>query len=229
MKYQTALLATSLLILPAAQAETYVIPHIGLEHQNYKTEFVTGEYTTPTVGLSVFLSNGIYVDIEGFTFMEENDPSAKEGEETKVSDREEFTISSGYRLDSGITLFAGWKDTMNYAEVGNTGDLLFTTTGPFIGVSDSIKLNNHFRFSLSGAVAFMTGNIEAVSWDTSSDFESYEYEGDALGYSTSAVLNISIYKGLMAAIGGRFQSYDYGDQIAKEEITSLFAKIAYRF
>lgn len=226
MKYQTALLATSLLILPAAQAETYVIPRVGMEYQMYKTEFATDEYTSPALGLSLLHNSGVYLDVSVVTFAEgasdeeTNDVSLGD---SKVSDRDEITFTGGYRFNSGIILFAGLIDTMT-STVSSGNYIEFNSQGPFIGISNSYKINNYFSTSLSGAIASLTGQVAGES-----DSFSYDHDGTAVGYSINSTLNVSVFKGLMAAIGARHQSYDYGDEIAKEEVTSLYAKLAYRF
>ncbi len=226
MKLQTALLASLIYIAPAAQAETYLIPRIGMEYQMYETEFATGEYASPALGLSLLHSSGVYFDISVVTYAEgaadEETENVSVGD-SKVSDRDEITFTGGYRFDSGIILFAGLLDTMTSA-VKDGNYIEFGSQGPFVGISNSYKVNNYFSASLSGAIASLAGQVSGNNQNFS-----YDYDGSAIGYSINSALNISIYKGLMGAIGARHQSYDYGDEIAKEEVTSVFAKLAYRF
>ena len=103
MKLQTALLASLIYIVPAAQAETYLIPRIGMEYQMYETEFATGEYTSPALGLSLLHSSGVYVDVSVVTYAEgaadEETKNVSVGD-SKVSDRDEITLTGGYRFSS---------------------------------------------------------------------------------------------------------------------------------
>lgn len=226
MKLQTALLAVLPLTASMAQAEIYAVPRIGMEYQSYTTEFVSDEYSSPALGFSLMHSSGAYFDISVVTYAEgAADEETKDVSlgESKVSDRDEITFTGGYRFKSGITLFAGHIDTMTSA-VSSGNYIEFGTQGIFTGISNSYKITDSLNASLSGAIASMNGQVRG----TDQSF-SYDYDGSAIGYSINTTLNISIYKGLIGAVGARQQSYDFGDDIAKEEITSFFAKLAYRF
>lgn len=231
MKLQTLFLLAIPLTTPAAQAELHIIPRIAIEHQSYKTEFAEEKYTAPVFGLNLFHSSGFFFDFEFLEFSKEISVNSTDPDTTEleIGVREELAITGGYRFGSGITVFTGYKDTFTSAEANNLGAIDFKTNGLFVGISDSFKLNNKMQLSLSAAMASMVGEVNSDSWNSSSDFDSSNQDGSALGFSTSAAFNISIYEGLICSMGAKFQYYDYSDEIATEEITSIFAKLAYRF
>lgn len=232
MKLKTSLAAalssTTLVISPLAQAELYVIPRIAIEQQSYQTDYLEDTYVARVIGLSLFSTSGIFIDVEGLSY---NDgPDGDESttvSESVVTKREELALTAGYRFNSGIIAFGGFKKGNTMGLDDDSDEWTFDTEGPFAGVSGTINITDRIHVGLSAALAQMTGSVKIEGFGA--DAFTTSFDGDAIGYSTSAALNASIYKGLIGSVGAKFQSYDYGDQIAKEEITSLFAKIAYRF
>lgn len=225
MKLTKPLFCLSLLTAPLVQAEIYVTPRLAVESQQYTTKFLDNTITVPTLGLSLFSTSGVFFDVEWLDFDEyENGAQNHVDGESSITHRDELTLTSGYRFDSGIIAFGGYKTAQTEGLDGDADRWLFDTSGPFVGLSGSMKVTNRLQLGLSAAVASMKGSVEVTETNSASNFE-----GDSFGFSTSASLNMSIYKGLIGSLGVKFQAYDYGDQIATEEIQSLFAKIAYRF
>lgn len=230
MKFKTTLLtsliATAPFVTQVAQADVYVIPRISVEQQTYETDFLYDGYTAPAIGVSLFSSDGIFLDAEGLAFTKDGDAN-QAGDQSSVILREEITLTAGYRFPSGIIFFTGYKkaNTQGYDE--DADKWTFDTAGPFFGISGSTKLHDKVQLGLSGALASMAGSINVKSFGATPSTESFD--GDSFGFSASAALNTAFNESLIGSLGVKYQSYDYGDQIATEEISSIFVKLAYRF
>jgi hypothetical protein len=224
----TSILATTPFVAHLAQAEIYVIPRISIEQQSYTTDYLESDYIAPAIGLSLFSTDGIFLDVEGLSYHDGQDGSADTFvTESVVTKREELALTAGYRFDSGVILFGGLKKANTQGLDTDSDEWTFDTEGPFAGVSGSIKITDRVQVGLSGALAAMTGSVKLETFGDNASTESFD--GNSIGLSTSAALNVSIHKGLIGSVGVKYQSYDYGDQIATEEVSSLFAKLAYRF
>ena len=181
-------------------------------------------YVAPAVGVSFFTQSGNFFDIE--FLVPSGDPEAIE-----EPARSELAVTAGTRFDNGLVLFGGYKAGSTEGKNLDTDDILVESAGLFAGISKSFSLSEKSGIALSAAVAAMDATVD-LEWSderTVDMGEDLEYEGASVGLSGSAAFNYALTTSTTTSLGVKHQSYDYEDDIGEETVTSIFAKLAYRF
>lgn len=244
MKLSTKLLATALIVLPATTSADYnFIPKLGLTNKTYSLDMgqgfptdkdtITATVTGLSWGFTVVSSSKWYLDFEQF-----GGTGTHTGLTADSGDyvRSDGSLSIGRSFDGGFTAFTGVRFGSSEFIYDNgtddDADILNDNVGIFIGGAKSFVLTPNSNFSLSIAIASLTGEFKSFHSETDIDAT-----GDTLGFSLGAAWNKRIAKKWNLSLGGRYQSFTYndvkdaqtviGDQ--SETITSIYAKMGYIF
>jgi len=216
----------SLLVL-SAQADMSVIPRISAESQSYQTDFSSADYVSFGAGISFVAESKLYVDFE---FFRNNGEDRIVGEVT----REETTLTVGKAISNGLSLFGGYKiarsvgvdETNENANSSSLNEIELDTDGLFVGVSKTFSAGERGMFTLAAAVSPMNARVTTEDLQTGDDIVSEE---SATGVSLNVAYNHMLTNSLISSVGYKQQSFSYGGDIGSEEVSSLFAKLAYRF
>jgi len=219
------LLIVSALWAPLSQAQVFFSPKVSFESQDYETDFTSGSYVAPGGGITVYNSDGLFLDAE---FFRNNGDSEVVGEVT----REETTLTVGTTLGNGFSVFGGYKiarslgaNELTSADL-NIKEIEIDTEGVFLGLSKSTPISEAGSLSFAGAISPMDARISQEVDQIGTELVT---EGSAVGISLSAAYNYSITKSWVSSVGYKFQKFSYGTDIGDETITALFGKLAYRF
>jgi hypothetical protein len=191
-----------------------------MEYQSYEMgEWLSSNILSPTIGFTAAYDNGVFLDLEWLVKMGEAD----QPDDTSVT-RDELTITSGYRLSNGISIFGGFKagESEGYDEDADRWKIV--TTGPFIGVSNAIALDKTSNLSFAVAMASMSAEVNLL---TSGNL--IENDGSATGLSGSVAYNKALTPSVSGSVGAKYQSYAFDQGIETETILSAFGKLSYRF
>lgn len=120
-------------------------------------------------------------------------------------ERSDWALTGGYLLDNGWSAFGGYKSGKSefFRDSSPGYSLTFEAYGLFGGASKAIGLKNGSSISLSGALAFMTGDL----YDTGTLNDS----GSAIGLSVSAAYNLPLSSDSGLRLRGFYQSYSFSD------------------
>lgn len=228
------------LLSSSAFAEWYFQPKVGYESRNVKFESgdLEGSATIPSLifGFSFVNSAGYYFDFE------------HSGGDSEVSDfypeddyieRFDLTLSAGYSLGEGFTVFGGFNSADTQVEnhkdqPGQPTDYQIVSEGLFLGLAKRFAFDKANSVTASLAAGMMTGKYES----TDSALDPLDGEGESIGYSASLSYTRRIQQTSITA-GVKSQSYTYSDMTtyqdgsdlpdATDEMTSVFVKASYTF
>ena len=159
----------------------------------------TSNYLSAGVGLT-YATGNIYIDFAySQSINAEHDWPGFEGE----FERTDTATTVGYLLNGGWSAFGGYKYGRSdfYRDSRPGYKLTFEAYGLFGGVSKSIILKNGSSVLLSGAVAFMTGDVY--------DNNTLDDSGSAIGTSFAAAYNLPIGNDSGLQLRGSYQYYSF--------------------
>lgn len=217
-------------------AEWYFQPKIGYEIRNIKFKFGeskgTASIPSTIMGFSVVNSNGYYFDAD---LSGGNDEVSGYYPEDDYIERYDFTLSIGYSLGDGLTIFGGINtaDTQAQNQKGQAvaqNEIQIVSEGPFVGLAKRFSINKNNSVTASLAAGMMEGEIQ-------DDTMPSDITGDSVGYSASLSYTHRIQQ-ISITTGVKSQSYTYSNMTtedgaeqpdATDEMTSVFVKASYTF
>ena len=221
-----------------ASAEWFVQPKVGYEIRDFGLRTIDSDNlrisaSIPGViyGISMINSAGYYWNIE---LSGGNGEVSDYYPEDDYIERYDSTISAGYSLGDGLTVFGGWatSDTQieNQKGQANQPDSFQTiSSGLMFGLSQTFSSNAH-SVNLAAAIGFMSGTYESDDLDA---------EGSSQGFSGSLAYTYRTPFGLAVTLGVKGQNYEYSNMYNRltdnnveplnESITSYFLKTSYTF
>jgi len=227
-------------VTSTASADWFFQPKAGFEIRNVEFESgnLQGSASIPSMilGFSVVNSGGYYFDLD---FSSGDSEVSNFYPEDDYIERFDVTLSAGYSLGDGLTVFGGINSTDTQIEnqkgqVNQPVDYQIIAEGPFLGLAKTFSMDKSSSITASIAAGMMTGKYES----TDIELDSLDGEGDSIGYSASVSYTKRIEKTTISA-GIKNQSYTYSDMTtyqdnsalpdASDEMTSFFVKAAYTF
>jgi len=234
------ILTSATLVSSGASADWYFQPKIGYEFRSFEFESgdLEGTATIPgfILGFSVVNSSGFYFD---FDFSGGEDEVSDFYPEDDYIERFDLSLSAGYSLGSGYTIFGGFNETDTQIEnhknqVNQPVDYQIISSGLFLGLAKTFTLDKTSSITTSIAAGKMSGEYEST--DTALD--PLDGEGESVGYSASASYTKRFDK-IAVSAGVKTQSYTYSDMKtfadgsdlpdASDKMTSFFVKTSYTF
>ncbi len=165
------------------------------------TPDATSQYLAAGAGIT-YATGDLYFDASGsMSINATHDWPKFEGD----FERTDSTLTAGYLLEQGWSVFGGYKYGKSELFQGNLPgySLTFEAYGLFGGAGKSIGLNNGASMSFNGALAFMTGDV----YDT----KTLKDSGKATGLSFSAAYNRPLSHNSGIQLRGFYQSYSFSD------------------
>lgn len=162
----------------------------------------TSQYLVAGGGVT-YATGDMYFDASGsISLAATHDWPSHEGD----FQRTDSTLTAGYLLDQGWSVFGGYKYGKSEILQDNLPayKLTFEAYGFFGGASKSVGLENGTSMSFSGALAFMTGDIYEVS-------SGLNDSGSAVGLSFAAGYNKPLSTNSGIRLRGFYQSYSFSD------------------
>jgi hypothetical protein len=236
-RYLTAVLPLAL-TSTLVSADWYIQPKVGYEMRDFGLRTtdsdnmrINASIPGTILGFSFINSAGYYW---GFEFSGGNSEASGFYPEDDFIERFDTTLSAGYSLGDGVTIFGGFatSDTQleNSKEQPNEpGDFQTVSSGLFIGLSQNFNSQSH-SFSIAAALGRMEGTYQSDGLDAG---------GTSIGLSGSLSYTYRLSSGLALTAGIKGQNYSYSDMIndqtglevepLNESITSYFLKTSYTF
>lgn len=182
------------------------------------TPDATSQYLAVGAGLT-YATGNMYFDASGSISVDAtHDWPGNEGD----FQRTDTALTGGYLLDDGWSVFGGYKwGTSEFSkDTDPSYKLTFEAYGFFGGASRAIGLGNGASMSLSGALAYMKGDLYNNS--TLND------SGNALGLSFTAAYNLPLGADSGIQVRGFYQNYSFSgfsnsNNNADEEILGIEA------
>jgi len=243
---KTAITTVLALASLSASADWYVQPKVGYESRDYEISFGEGfDPATATipglvVGISLINSSGWYADFEVSTGDDEVNNFYLEDD---YIERDDFTLSTGWSLGNGLTLFTGFTGSDTTIEnqkdqsTADYNEVKFRSEGFFGGLAKTFSFNKSHSLSVSAAIGMMEGSYQLN--DARDGSGNIDVEGDSTGYSANVAYSYRPGNSLTFTVGVKGQAYTYTDMQdlntgafyvdTEETLTNVFAKTSYTF
>lgn len=220
MKTSPLFVSTLTALLLASQsvsAESLFRPRASLGFATYdlsadqgQTQLNKSTYMSLGVGATLAI-NSFYMDIASTQSL----GAEYDNEDTGLTEdfaRDDFAFTLGFAAKNGFSIFGGYKT--GSSEYGNpftpssSTTMTFDTSGFFTGASFGFPLNDSSSLSISGALAFLDGELKDNDIGSGTP---YNAEANSFGLSLAMTYTANFTDTSGLTLKGGIQSYSFVD------------------